>query len=58
MTLGNQIKTSRKLAGLTQQQLADKVGMTRQQIARIESDKNSPLHCNVIKIKQALNIPL
>ena len=58
MTLGNQIKIARRLSGLTQTELADIVGMTRQQIGRIESDKNSPLHCNVIKIKQALNIPL
>jgi len=57
-SIGNQIKTARKLSGFTQQQLAEKVGMTRQQIQRIESDKNSPLFCNFTKIKQALNITL
>ena len=57
-SIGQQIKTARKLSSLTQKQLADKVGMTRQQIARIESGKNSPLSCNLFKIYEALNVKI
>jgi len=55
-SIGQQIKTARKLIGLTQTELANKAGMTRQQIARIENDKNSPLYCNLLKISKALNV--
>ena len=57
-SIGQQIKTARKLIGLTQTELANKAGMTRQQIARIESGKNSPLTCNLFKIYEALNIKI
>ena len=57
-SIGQQIKIARKLSGLTQTELADIVGMTRQQIARIESGKNSPLTCNLFKISKALNVKI
>ena len=57
-SIGNQIKTARKLSGLTQTELADIVCMTRQQIARIESGKNSPLYRNLLKIFKALNVKI
>ena len=58
LSIGQQIKTARKLSGLTQTELADIVGMTRQQIGRIEKGKNSPLSPNLFKINEALNLKI
>lgn len=38
MTIGNRIKTKRKELGLTQQQLADRLGKTKSAICRVEKD--------------------
>lgn len=40
--LENKVKISRVKVGLTQQQLADKVGVTRQTISLIEKGKYNP----------------
>jgi putative transcriptional regulator len=41
-TLDNKVKIARVKIGLTQQQLADKVGVTRQTISLIEKGKYNP----------------
>lgn len=38
---GKRIKKMRKKAGMTQEELADAIGMTREALARIETGKNS-----------------
>jgi putative transcriptional regulator len=42
MNMKNQVKLARMKAGLTQQELADKVGITRQTISLIEKGKYNP----------------
>jgi putative transcriptional regulator len=43
---------------MTQQELADKVGVTRQTIIAIEADKYSPSLMLAFKIAKAFNVPL
>ena len=40
--VGNNVKLARVAAGLTQQQLADEIGVTRQTIGLIEAGKYNP----------------
>ena len=40
LSIGQLIREARKRAGLTQQQLADKSGTTRNYISRIENDRS------------------
>jgi putative transcriptional regulator len=55
----NQIRRLRFENGeMTQQQLADKVGVTRQTIIAIEADKYSPSLMLAFKIAKAFNMPL
>jgi putative transcriptional regulator len=55
----NQIRKLRFENGeMTQQQLADKVGVTRQTIIAIEADKYSPSLMLAFKIAKAFNVPL
>ena len=55
----NQIRKLRFENGeMTQQQLADKVGVTRQTIIAIEADKYSPSLILAFRIAKAFNVPL
>jgi putative transcriptional regulator len=57
--LKNQIRRLRFDNGeMTQQQLADKVGVTRQTILAIEADKYSPSLILAFRIAKAFNMPL
>lgn len=42
MTFGQRLRTARKNGGLTQEQLAERLLVTRQAIAKWESDKGLP----------------
>ena len=42
LSLGNKIRKSRDLAGLTQEQLAESIGVTRSAIAQYESGEKEP----------------
>jgi transcriptional regulator with XRE-family HTH domain len=53
--LGKTIKYIRQQKGLTQQILADKVGVSWEMISRYETGKSSPLH-RIFDIAQALDI--
>ncbi len=55
MTVGKRIKTLRKENNLTQQQLADKVGLTYVQIGRYETAKSNPSADVLQKIAKFLN---
>lgn len=57
--LQNNIRTLRFMAGeMTQQELADKVGVTRQTINAIEAAKYSPSLVLAFKIAHAFNKPI
>ncbi len=54
----NQIRELRGLREMTQQQLADQVGVTRQTVIAIEQDKYSPSLETAFKVAIALGVPL
>jgi putative transcriptional regulator len=54
----NQVKELRALRGITQQDLADEVGVTRQTVIAIEQDKYSPSLETAFKVALALGVPL
>jgi len=55
----NSIRTLRFLSGeMTQQELADRVGVTRQTIASIEKGKYSPTLLLAFRIAKVFNKPL
>lgn len=56
MSIGENIKRNRKLAGLTQAQLAEKLGVTQQNIAMFESDKTNIKFTTLSKISKALDV--
>ena len=58
MTIGNRIRELRAPAGLTQQDLADRVGVSRQTINAIETSKYSPSLEVAFRIARALGTPL
>ena len=58
----NQILTSyinlRKERGITQQEIADRTGIKRTNVARIESEKNAPTIEVLVKLAAALDMEL
>lgn len=58
MMLGEKIKTARKSAGLTQEQLAQKLMVSRQAVTKWESDKGMPDIENLKTISQLLNVSI
>lgn len=57
MTFGQIIKHSRKKAGLTQRQLAEKLGISFVNISQIENGHRIPKPDTVIKIANAIGLP-
>jgi putative transcriptional regulator len=57
-SIENQIRALRALQGMTQQELADKIGVTRQTVIAIEQDKYSPSLETAFKVAIALGVPL
>jgi len=58
MKIGNNIKLYRKKKGLTQKQLAEKIGTTDSAITRYESNSREPSIEIITKIAKALNISI
>lgn len=56
--IGDQIRAARRDAGLTQEKLAELAGMDRQSINRIEQGHQAAIIDNLIRIADALGIPL
>ena len=54
----NQIRELRGLREITQQDLADRVGVTRQTVIAMEQDKYSPSLETAFKVAIALGVPL
>ena len=51
---GSQVAQARKRAGLTQQQLAEKVGVNRVSIARVEAGSRAPSMALALRIAEVL----
>lgn len=58
MSLGTQIKQRRKALGLTQQELADKLNLSRSTVANWEIDRNYPDIKLLLSISEILDITL
>lgn len=58
MTIGEKIKEARKSAGLTQEQMAEKLMVSRQAITKWESDKGIPDVENLKAISGLLNVSI
>ena len=56
--LANAIKERRAELGLTQAELADKVGVTRKTVNTVENGVFTPSATLAIKLAQALNVPV
>ena len=54
----NQVRELRALREMTQQELADKVGVTRQTVIAIEGNKYSPSLETAFKVALALGVSL
>jgi transcriptional regulator with XRE-family HTH domain len=56
--LGERIQALRNQRGLTQEQLADKAGLSRGYIARLETGRHDPAATTLAKIAKALRVPI
>ena len=56
--IGARIREARLYANLTQEKLAELAGMDRQAVNRIEQGHASPLLDNLIRLADALGVPL
>lgn len=56
--IGDHIRSVRREANLTQEKLAELSGMDRQSINRIEQGHQAAIIDNLIRIADALNVPL
>lgn len=57
-TLGQRIAAYRQAAGLSQDQLADRIGMERRSIQRYEASERDPRFTDLFLIANALDVPL
>jgi len=53
---GKKLKFLRESKGLTQEQLSEKLGMTQEFIARIETAKSNPSFITIFKIAKVLEV--
>jgi len=58
MNLGRTIKLCRNARGLTQEQLAQKAGLSLSYLSLIENDRRDPAMSTVRSISDALQVPL
>jgi putative transcriptional regulator len=56
--LANRLKERRTEAGLTQAELAEKVGVTRKTVNTVENGVFTPSATLAIKLAQVLNVPV
>ena len=56
MTFGEKLKEARKEAGLSQEQLAQELSVSRSAVAKWESDKGMPDVNNLKAISQLLDV--
>lgn len=58
MEIGNKINQLRKLSGMTQEQLAEKLSVSRQTISKWESDRTSPDLESIVNISRIFHVSL
>lgn len=58
LTFGEKLKTARKSAGLTQEQLAEKLTVSRQAVTKWEADRGLPDIENIRLIAKLLNVSI
>ena len=58
MTLGEKLKEARKQAGLSQEQLSGKLGVSRSAVAKWETDKGIPDVDNLKVLSQLLGVSI
>ena len=58
MTYGQRIKQGRERAGLTQEALAEAVGVSRQAVSKWEADQSRPTPDKLARLSGELNIPM
>ncbi|MBD5134639.1 MAG: helix-turn-helix transcriptional regulator [Lachnospiraceae bacterium] len=58
MTLGEKLKSARKSAGITQEQLSEKLLVSRQAVTKWESDKGMPDIENLKQLSKLLNVSI
>lgn len=58
MTTGERIRSARKFANITQQELADRLGIPYQSIGQWERDKRNPKVETILRLAKALNVPM
>lgn len=56
MSLGNKLAEARKKQNLTQEQLAERLGVTRQAVSRWESDTAYPETDKIVRMAQILDV--
>jgi transcriptional regulator with XRE-family HTH domain len=55
---GSRLRRARELAGISQRDLASRVGLSEQQIYRYERERSDPLVSNVVAIAKELNVSI
>ena len=58
MTLGERIKKQRKNAGMSQEKLAERMGISRQAVTKWESGQSAPSSDNLFKLAEVLACPV
>ena len=58
LQIGEQIKKYRVLRGMTQNDLAEKIGITEKQISKIETGVHYPMFENFVKIMDVLGVQM
>ena len=58
MKIGNKLNQLRKLSGMTQEQLAVKIDVSRQTISKWESDSTSPDLDSIVKLSRIFHVSL
>ncbi len=56
MTFGNKLAEARKKQNITQEQLAEKLGVTRQSVSRWESDTAFPETDKIVRMAELLGV--
>ena len=56
MSIGSKLAQARKAANLTQEQLAERLGVTRQAVSRWESDGAYPETDKIVRMARLLNV--
>ena len=58
MEIGNKLNQLRKLSGMTQEQLAEKLNVSRQTISKWESGGTSPDLESIVKVSKLFHVSL